>query len=402
MSGPYDFDRVVDRHGTSSTKWDYSQRYTGHTELLPMWVADMDFLSPPEVVEALRRRAEHGIFGYTELPESCYQGLLAWLERRHRWQVRREWVVSAPGVMPSVNLALQAFTALGDGVVIQPPVYYPFRESILRNGRRVVENPLRLDGDRYTMDLEQLEAAVDARTKLLVLCSPHNPVGRVWSQEELAALADLCLRRNLLLISDEIHHDLVFPGRRHRPTASLGEAVAGRTVTCVSTTKTFNLAGVAGSFAIIPDRSLRKRYREAQRRVWSGLAPAFGAVAVEAAHRDGEPWLEALLAYLQENDRFLRRTLSAELPAVHALPLEGTYLPWLDLRALKVSDEELKRRLLEAGVWLDEGPMFGTGGAGFQRINIACPRATLSDGLARILRALRPPGGRLAKTPSSR
>jgi len=380
-----EFDQVIDRRGTASLKWDYSRRYTGLEGLLPLWVADMDFPAPPEVLQALRRRVEHGVFGYTLEPESCFQAAMDWMRRRHGWELQREWLLPAPGVVPAISLAILAFSEPGDEVVIQPPVYYPFAQCIRRNGRSVTENPLILEGRRYGMDFAQLERSIGPRTRLAILCSPHNPVGRVWERDELERLAEICLRGGLILLSDEIHCDLVLPGFRHLPTASLSAELAANTVTFLSATKTFNLAGLGGSLVVIPDAGLRRRFQSTLESVWTGVANALSTAASEAAWRHGEPWLERLLAYIQANYEFLVRFLEERLPELRVMPLEGTYLAWIDCRALGLPDAQLKARILErAGVWLDDGPMFGPGGQGFQRLNLACPRATLRQALERL------------------
>jgi cystathionine beta-lyase len=382
-------DRRIDRRGTASLKWDFQKRLAGQEGLLPLWVADMDFPAPREVLAALRRRVRHGVFGYTLEPESWFQAAAAWTRARHGWDLRREWLLACPGVVPAINLAILAFTAPGESVVIQPPVYYPFAECIRRNGREVLENPLRLQGGGYTLNLEHLERSVTDRTRLLILCSPHNPVARVWRREELEGLAEVCLRRGLIVVSDEIHCDLVLPGHRHLPTASLSPQLAGRTVTLLSATKTFNLAGLGGALAVIPDPELRRRFRTAKEALWTSVANACSVVSAEAAWRHGAPWLEQVLGYVAGNYRFLLDFLEARLPAAGVFPLEGTYLAWLDFRALGFSDAELKQRILhQARVWLDDGPMFGSAGQGFQRLNLACPRAVLRDALERLARAL--------------
>lgn len=384
-----EFDRVIDRTGTASLKWDFQREITGEDGLLPLWVADMDFPAPPEVIEALRRRAGHPVYGYTREPESWFEAAMEWVLRRHGWALQREWLVSCPGVVPSLNLAILAFSQPGQQVVIQPPVYYPFAAGIRRNGRTVAENPLRLEGGRYGMDFEQLERAADAGARLLIFCSPHNPVARVWRREELERLADICLRRGLLVLSDEIHCDLLQPGFRHLPTAALSPEMAGRTLTFLSATKTFNLAGLGGSLAVIPDPSLRRRFLELRAALWTGLANAFSVAATEAAWRYGGPWLDRVLEYVGDNFRFLSGFLAHRLPSARVFPLEGTYLAWIDFRGLGFSDEDLKERILRrARVWLDDGPMFGAGGQGFQRLNLACPRATLAAALERIAAAL--------------
>jgi cystathionine beta-lyase len=385
----YDFDIRVDRYGTASVKWDYCKHRTGLEDLLPLWVADMDFPSCNEVIEALKRRADHGIFGYTLEPESYYRAVMEWMKRNHGWAIRRGWMLPAHGVVPSIKLALQAYSQPGEGVIIQPPVYYPFKESILSNDRRVVENPLRLDGSRYTMDFDQLEAVIDEHTRLLILCSPHNPVSRVWSRQELEQLVEICARRNIIILSDEIHHDLIMPGHCHTPTASLSDQAATITVTLTSATKTFNLAALGCSLVIASDKQLRERYQEIHKRLWTGIANAFSAVATESAYRHGASWLEQVLDYIWGNYGFLTAFLGERLPKARVIPLEGTYLAWVDLRALGLSDEQLKERIRrQAKIWLDDGPMFGTGGEGFQRINLACPRSTLEQALEAIVRVL--------------
>ncbi len=385
----YDFDTPVDRRGTASIKWDFSKRFTGLGDLIPLWVADMDFPVCSEVIEALKRRADHGVFGYTLEPESYYRAVIDWMKRRHGWKIRRGWMISAPGVIPSLNLALLAYSQPGDSVIIQPPVYYPFKESILRHRRRVAENPLILNGDRYTMDFDQLEELIDGRTRLLILCSPHNPVARVWLKEELERLVEICLRRDIIILSDEIHHDLVLEGNRHIPTASLSKEADSITVTFTSATKTFNLAGLGCSIVIASDKQLRDRFRSTLKSLWTGIANALSAVATETAYRYGESWLKQVLEYVQGNYDFLVSYFSERLPEARVFPLEGTYLAWVDLGALGLSDEELKERILmRARVWLDDGPMFGTGGEGFQRINLACPRSTLNKCLEAMVQVL--------------
>lgn len=385
----YDFDRVIDRRGTSSLKWDFAEKIVGTSGLVPLWVADMDFEAPVEIVRALEARVKHGIFGYTLEPESYYEAAADWLQRRHGWEVRREWMLPSPGVIPSLAAAILGLTEPGDGIVIQPPVYYPFALRISGNARRVVENPLTLSGGRWEMDLDGLAKVVDKRTRMLVLCSPHNPVCRVWDRETLHALADFCSHRSIVIVSDEIHNDLVMPGFRHTPLASLSREAAAISVTLVSATKSFNLAGLGGSLALIPDTGLRARFDAVQHSVFAGPANALAAAAAEAAWRQGERWLEELLVYVQGNYRYLADYLAGNLPRVKVSPLEGTYLCWLDMRDLRLSDDVIKEKLQrDAGLWLDEGRKFGRGGEGFQRLNLACPRSILSDAVERLARAL--------------
>ncbi len=399
----YDFDTVVDRRGTSSLKWDYEEMFVPSSKvsarmpsaraLLPLWVADMDFVAPPEIMDALRRRVEHGVFGYTLEPDSWFEAAADWVRLRHSWALQREWMLASPGVIPSLVVALLALTQPGDGVVIQPPVYYPFALRVRAHGRRVVENPLRLSGTRWDMDLDGLERLLeDETTRMVVLCSPHNPVGRVWDRGTLARLAAACARRNVIIVSDEIHCDLVMPGHRHQPIASVSDEAATGSVTLMAASKTFNLAGLGGSLTIIPDPGLRQRFQTVQRGIVGGAANAVTVTATEAAWRHGGPWLDQLLLYLSGNYRFLVRALAEKLPAVRAFPLEGTCLPLLDMRALHLPDDAIRERLLGAArVWLDEGSMFGTGGEGFQRINIGCPRSVLAEAIDRMAQAFSAP-----------
>jgi cysteine-S-conjugate beta-lyase len=389
MKARYDFDRIIERRGTSSLKWDSSRRLTGLDGLLPLWVADMDFEAPPEIRQAMSRRLEHGVYGYTVEPETYFQAAAEWIRRRHGWETSREWTLSSPGVIPSLSAAILALTDPGDGIIIQPPVYHLFAMRISANGRRVVENPLVLSGTRWEIDLEGLERCIDARTRMLVLCSPHNPVGRVWTPQELEGLVEVCSRHRIIIVSDEIHFDLVMPGFRHVPIASLSPQASSITVTLVAATKTFNLAGLGGSLAIVENRELRQRLDATQHALFGGLINVFAAAASEAAWREGERWLEELLAYLSANYRFAVSFLAERLPAVRMLPLEGTYLPLVDMRSLGWTDDALIERLRrKGGVWLDEGRKFGLGGQGFQRLNLACPRSILSDALELVARAL--------------
>lgn len=394
----YDFDRVIDRRGTSSLKWDFTRMFTGRDDLLPLWVADMDFEAPPEIRRAVAERLEHPVFGYTLPPESYFQAAASWLERRHGFSVHRSWMLPSPGVIPCLSAAILALTEPGDGIVIQPPVYHPFAQRVKGNGRRIVENPLRLCGRRWEMDLDGLSRVIDAGTRMLVLCSPHNPVGRVWSRQELEGLVDICAEKGVIIVSDEIHCDLLMPGFRHVPVAAISAEAARITITLAAATKTFNLAGLGGSLAIVADPGIRKRLDEVQHAIFTGITNVFAAAASEAAWRFGEPWLTELLEYIEGNYRFLASFLERRLPEIGVFPLEGTYLPLLDMRKLGLSDEELVRRLQGTGrVWLDEGFKFGRGGEGLQRLNLACPRSVLSDGLERLASALsssaaRPPG----------
>ena len=386
----FNFDQIIDRRGTYSLKWDFLQEKVGDEEIIPLWVADMDFLSPPSVIEALRKRAAHGIYGYTGLPDSYYQSIIFWMKKRFSWPIEKEWIIFTPGVIPALHLAVQAFTQPGDKVIIQPPVYRPFRLAVENNGRRLIQNTLVNQDGYYRMDLESLESQIDDQTRLLILCSPHNPVSRVWRAEELKELINLCFNRGIIIISDEIHADLIMPGFTHLPTSQISSEAAEITVTCTAPNKTFNIAGLEMGNAIIPNHRLRARFQQALLKAGLFLANTFGVVATEVAYREGEKWLTAVINYIHQNYLFLQEYFGHYLPEIKITPLEGTYLAWLDFRAFHLSDKELQEKLLrKAKVWLDEGPKFGQGGQGFQRLNLACPRGLLEEALERIVKAFR-------------
>jgi cystathionine beta-lyase len=347
----------------------------------------MDYAVAPEIQEAIRERASHPVYGYPIRQDGFYESLMQWSLRRYAWELKREWLCYAPGVVPAINAAVLAYTRPGDKVIIQGPVYHPFRAAIVSNGRQLVDNALKLDEGGYRMDLAALESAIDARTKLLILCNPHNPVGRVWTSEELASLAELCARRGLVVLSDEIHADILMPGRRHVPFASVSAEAAARSVTCLAVSKTFNLAGLCAANVVIPDRRLRDEYQAVSESLALNVTNVFGVAAQEAAYTRGEPWLTELLSYLAGNYARLSEALAGG--PVRVMPLEGTYLAWLDCRALGLDDEALKAFFLDrARLWLDEGVKFGPQGSGFMRLNLACPRATLDEALTRLAAAL--------------
>jgi cystathionine beta-lyase len=386
----YDFDTIIKRSATHSMKWDSAQRRIGVSDVLPMWVADMDFKAPQPVIDALRQRVEHGIYGYAEKPDSYYEAVISWQKKRFNWDIAREWILFTPGVVTALCMAIQTFTLPGDRVIIQPPVYYPFFDIIRDNNRIVLNNPLKIEDNRYVMDLDHLEKVIDEKTKMMILCSPHNPTGRVWLREELAEVSQICRKHGIILLSDEIHSDLVMKGHTHIPTATLSDETADFVMTCNAPTKTFNLAGLEVAYAIIPDRNLRHRLQNTLRQTGLMLSNMFGIVALETAYNQGEEWLSQLLDYLQDNFDFLLSFTKANMPRVKVFPLEGTYLVWLDFRSYNLSDKDLNEVLLhEAKVWLVDGPRFGPGGEGFQRLNIGCPRETLRKGLVQIAQALK-------------
>lgn len=387
--GHYNFDEIIHREKTHSVKYDLRTKNFGTEDVIPMWVADMDFRTPDFVVDAIKRRVAHELYGYTFIPESFYESFQSWMKRRHGWDVRREWILYCPGVVPSLVVALLSFTAPGEGVLVQTPVYYPFFPIIVNNGRMLVENPLEIRYGRLCMNEDRLAVCLDEKVKLMFLCSPHNPGGTVWKREELARLGELCLKNKTIIVSDEIHADLVFRGHEHCPTASLTEAIAQNTVTLVSPNKTFNIAGLSASVAIIPNRELFDRFRQTLENMHWMIPNIFAITAFEAAYRGGEGWLEQLLTYLEGNLNQVMDFMEREIPKIKPIRPEGTYLVWLDCRELGMTPEALKAFMIgRARVGLNEGPMFGTGGEGFQRMNIACPRSVLNEALARIADAI--------------
>lgn len=385
----YNFNKIINRAGTHSLKWDFCEKFTGEKDILPMWVADMDFEAPKPVVEAIRKWTEHGIFGYTERSDPYYDAVIQWMKKRHDWEIQKEWITCTPGVVPSINIAVQAFSQPGDKVILQPPVYYPFMSAVLNNGRRVVNNNLKIEEGRFLIDYEALKNSIDEKTRMIILCSPHNPVSRVWTKDELETLAKICLEHDIIMVSDEVHSDLVMKQYRHTPLATLSEEVEKAVVTCTAPNKTFNLAGLQMANIIIPNRTLYNQFKNTVAKAGLEMANMFGIVATEAAYKHGEEWLEQLLKYLQQNYNFLVSFIEENIPQVKVFPLEGTYLVWLDFRTYGLSDEKMKELLRKkAKVWLSEGYIFGEGGEGFQRMNIACPRKLLEEGLTRIAKAL--------------
>lgn len=383
-----DFDECIPRRGTGSVKHDDLLNRFGRADLQPLWVADMDFRSPECVREALAGLVEHGVYGYALKTEATYRAICEWFERRHAIRVDPAAIVFTPGVVAALNCLVQAFTAPGEGILIQPPVYHPFFSAIRANGRRLLENALIEQDNRYEMDYTDLEAKA-REAKVLILCSPHNPVGRVWTRRELERVADICLRHGVLIISDEIHNDLVFSPHRHVAMASLAPEVARITITCHAPSKTFNLPGLSTAYVLIPDEGLRATFRRFMDRLHVDSLNAFGLRAMEAAYTAGEPWLRELLAYLSANARGVQEHLAAWDPRVRVSPLEGTYLMWMDFRRTGMAPDELRDALIErARLALNDGRMFGPGGTGFQRMNIGCPRACLLQGLDRLKTAL--------------
>lgn len=383
------FDEVIDRSNTGSIKWDpfYLKEIFRKEDLLPLWVADMDFRAPQPVIDALVQRAKHGIFGYTGPDPMKYnKSVINWFRRRHNWTLQEDWLVFSPGIVQACTYLIQRFTNPGDKVIIQDPVYYPFTSIIKNNGRRVVSNQLVLEKSYYKMNYDDLEEkAKDPRAKAIILCSPHNPVGRVWTKEELTKLGEICLENNVLVISDEIHCDLVYPKHKHIIFASISEEFAQHSFTCTAGSKTFNLAGFQHSNVIISNDELRESFKVQMEANALTIPNVFGALALQVAYDEGEEWLNSLIQILERNLNFLKSFLNKNLPIVSVIEPEGTYLVWLDFRALGLDHIELERKMLEeAKLALDSGYKFGTGGKGFERINIACPLTILEESLERI------------------
>ncbi len=393
MDDDYDsvFDEVIDRSNTGSIKWDpfYLKRLFGKEDLLPLWVADMDFRAPQPVIDALVDRAKHGIYGYTGSDYIKYtNSVINWFKRRHNWIINRDWLVFSPGIVQACTYAIQRFSQPGDMVIIQEPVYYPFASIIKNNGRTVVSNQLELNNGYYQMNYEDLaEKAKDSRTKILILCSPHNPVGRVWTEDELIKLGNICLENDILIISDEIHCDLVFTKHKHTVFSSISEEFAQRSFTCTAGSKTFNLAGLQHSNVIIQNRTLRETFKVQMENNALTIPNSFGALALQVAYDKGEVWLDSLIKILERNLRFLKDFIRKELPEITVIEPEGTYLVWLDFRKFGIPHKELEKKMVdEAKLALDSGYKFGAGGEGYERINLACPLSILNESLERIVK----------------
>lgn len=385
-----DFDREIVRRGTGCIKYDCALEFGKPEDVLPLWVADMDFATSSYVQDAMRERVEHGIFGYTEEVPGYFESVRDWMLRHHDFAVEKSWLVKTPGVVFALAMAIQAYTQPGDAVLIQQPVYYPFEGVIRDNGRRMVTNTLYLGEDnRYHIDFEDFEKKIiGQQVKLFLFCSPHNPVSRVWEEEELVRLGDLCVQHQVIVVSDEIHADFAFRGK-HRVFATLKKEYAERSIICTSPSKTFNLAGLNLSNIFIPNEELRRRFRARMDAVGVSELNVMGQVACEAAYRQGEEWYQAMMRYVADNIALIGQYVEENLPGVRLVSHEGTYLVWLDFRKLGLDEEALEQRIVhEAKLWLDGGGMFGAGGAGFQRINAACPRKLLREALERIRAAL--------------
>lgn len=382
-----DFDTVIDRKGTRSLKYDFAVRRGKPENVLPLWVADMDFQTSSYITEALEDIVKHGVFGYSESEEHYFEAVQNWMERHYNWHVKESWMTKTPGIVFALAMAVKAYTQENDAVLIQPPVYYPFKEVVEDNHRRLVNNTLVLGGDgTYTIDYEDFEKKIiEENVKLFILCNPHNPVGRVWTREELERLGEICLKHGVFVVSDEIHADFVFE-RKHTVFSEVKEAYRDINMICTSPSKTFNIAGLQISNIFISNPEKATAFRRQVAAAGYSQVGLPGLVACEAAYRHGDEWLEGVLAYIKANAEFTRAYLQEHLPRVKMTKLEGTYLVWLDFRNYGLTDKELDEKILnQAGLWLDSGAVFGKCGEGFQRINIACPRKTLHQALDRLI-----------------
>ncbi len=385
----YNFDEVIDRIGTSCVKWDFAEKYFKEKDLLPMWVADMDFKTPDFIVDAIKKRAQHEIYGYTVKPESYFQSMIHWIKEKHKWTIEKDWIVFSPGIVPAVNMAVMAFTNPGDKIIVQPPVYFPFFSAVTDNGRQLIYNQLKLNNGRYNMDFEDLENKIDHRTKMIIISNPHNPGGSAWTKDELSKLGEICLKHKILIISDEIHSDLVIPPFKHTVTANISKEIADITISMMAPSKTFNLAGMATSSVIISNPELRNDFQVMLDRVHVGMGNLFGMVASEAAYSHGKEWLGQMLDYVKGNLDYMESYIKENIPQIKMMRPEATYLVWLDFSGLGLSDDDLKAFVLQrAKLGLNDGPVFGPGGNGFQRMNVACPRSVVEEAMHRLGKAV--------------
>lgn len=384
------FDEIIERRGTDSYKWDIMKLKYGRDDLTAMWVADADFRVAKPIQDVLRDRVDHGIFGYTKRSEQFYDSIIKWCKKRHNWEIEKEWISYTPGVVAAINWAVKVYTEPGDKIIVQPPVYYPFFSAVENNGRVLINNNLKFKDGKYYMDFENLVSQIDERTKLLILCSPHNPVSKVWSKEELTKLTDICVEYNIKIVSDEIHSDLIMPGYKHTCTSSISDKVAQLTITCMAPSKTFNIAGLDTSVAIIPNKEMRKKFKDFQNEIGVHMGNVFGIEAFAAAYNNGEEWLEEELTYINSNYEYFKNFIQSKLPQFKVIDLEGTYLLWLDCSCLNLTNEELDTFFVEkVNVMLDPGEMFGKAGKGFMRFNIATPRENITKVLENLEKAVK-------------
>jgi len=385
----YNFDKEINRIGTDSVKYDLRRKVFGTEDVLPMWVADMDLETPQFVRDAVKERASHQVYGYSYKPESYYKSIVNWLETQHNWKIHSKDITFSPGVVPGLVLSVLAFTQVGDKIIVQPPVYFPFFTTIKDNGRQIVHNNLIQKEGYYSMDFEGLKSQIDSRTSMIIISNPHNPVGRAWEKEELEELIEICEKNDILIISDEIHSDLVFAPNKHIPLASVSDKAKARTLTFMAPSKTFNMAGLSSSFVVISNRKLKKIYNSYLESYHLYLGNIFGTVATQAAYSDGKNWVREMKSYIEENIDYVKAFIDSNLPQIKLRKPEATYLLWLDFSDLDLSDKELNQFLIQkANLGLNQGVVFGNGGEGFMRMNVACPKATVVKAMEQLKVAL--------------
>jgi len=385
----WNFDEPAVREGTNSIKYDRREETFGVKDVIPMWVADMDFNTPDFIVESLQKSLDHKIYGYSFRPVEYFLSMIDWIKWRHNWTVERDWIAFSPGIVPALNFCTLAFTQAGDSIIVQPPVYFPFFSAVESHGRKLIYNRLTESEGIWSMDYNSLIAGIDSKTRMIIISNPHNPVGRVWTPEELNNLADICLKNNILIISDEIHCDLVLPGYIHTPIATLSEKIAANTITLIAPSKTFNLAGLSTSSAIIPDQQLRKSFNRIVENLHVGNGNIFGTSASIAAYTHGQKWLDALLDYIDHNIEFVKDYCGKMIPEIIPVPPEATYMIWLDCRKLGMTGKELRNFFVtKAGVGMNEGSSFGPGGEGFMRMNLGTTHATVMKAMEQIEKAV--------------
>lgn len=381
----YNFDEKIERANTNCIKWDSAERAHGDKDIIPLWIADMDFKVPEEVVQAIKERADHGVFGYTRRSKESYEAVISWMKRRYDWDVEREWIKFAPGVVPGLNIIVEAFTKPGDEVIIQTPVYHPFYSIIKNSGCQIVENPLKCVKGRYEMDFDNLKKVISKKTRMIILCSPHNPVGRVWTSEELTNLGNIALENNIIVVSDEIHGDLVYKPNKHTVFATISKEFADNSIICTAPNKTFNIAALKTANIIIKNKKLRDRYSVQFEKSFIEGPTVLGDVAQTAAYNHGEQWYEELMEYLTGNLEYTLNFFKTRIPKIKVSRPEGTYLLWLDCSALHMSNEDLNEFFLKkCKVWFNNGENFGKAGSNFLRLNIATSRSTLKEAFERI------------------
>lgn len=387
----YNFDEIVNRRHSASVKWDLIEENNYPKDIIPMWVADMDFKTLPDITQAIQERASNGVYGYTQLTDEYLNAIKNWMKTRHQWDIEKDWIVVTPGVVTALKMAVNTYTQPNDNIIIQKPVYYPFDFSIELNDRNVIENEMKFVEDHYEIDAEDFETKIiENNVKMYILCNPHNPIGKVWTKEELKAVGDICKKHNVIVVADEIHQDFIYSGHRHIPFYMVDESFKEFSIICTAPSKTFNLAGLQTSNIIIANKELREQFTKTKDASGIVAPNLFGMVACQIAYEKGAKWVDELVAYLEDNIKFMVNFFETRLPQFKVIQPQGLYLVWVDFRALNMSHEDLEQFMLhKAKLWLDEGYIFGTGGRGFERFNVACPRKVLEKALLQLETAVK-------------